>query len=479
MTRDEMIQQIEILEEIARRRELNRFSDMYHSFYAWQLDFIRSTSEYTETALIAANRVGKTYTGTWLDACHLTGDYPDGFDGHKFNHAPLCWALGVTGDKARDLLQLPIFGQLIDGKFSGGLVPAESIIDYIPSGTSRLANTVFVRHKSGGTSKMQFFSYSQGQHVLMGDNVDWFHIDEEPKDQTIRPQVLTRITTGDKGRGGRGIYTFTPENGRTDTVINFMDEPKRSQKCLNVGWDDVEHITPKMKDDLLAAFPAHQRDMRTKGIPMLGHGRIYDLAEEFISVEPFPIPSHWFVIGGMDFGWDHPQAQVRLVEDRDNGVFYVTNAWKERHVSPDNAWGSVKSWQSHVPIAWPHDGLQTEKGSGKQQMKYYSDAGFNMLRDKAEWPDGSNGVEAGIFEIRDLMAKGKFKVFNGCRAIFDEFLMYHRDDKGKISKTKDDALDAMRYAYMMRRHAVQFGELGKEPKEIDINALHAMSSRSW
>ena len=77
------------------------------------------------------------------------------------------------------------------------------------------------------------------------------------------------------------------------------------------------------------------------------------------------------------------------------------------------------------------------------------------------------------------MAKGKFKVFSGCRAIFDEFLMYHSDDKGKISKTKDDALDAMRYAYMMRRHAVRFGELGKEPEEIDINALHAMSSRSW
>lgn len=470
MDRMAMIEEIKLLEEIARRRELNRFSDMYHSFYAWQLDFIRSTADYTETALIAANRVGKTYTGTWLDACHLTGDYPEGFEGHKFKHAPLCWCLGVTGDKARDLLQQPLFGNLVDGKFTGGLVPADKIIDYIPSGTSRLANTVFVKHKAG-TSKMQFFSYSQGQHVLMGDNVDWFHIDEEPKDQTIRPQVLTRITTGDKGKGGRGIYTFTPENGRTDTVINFMDEPKKSQKCLNVGWDDVDHITSKMKEDLLAAFPAHQRDMRTKGIPMLGHGRIYDLGEEFITCEPFPIPDHFMVIGGMDFGWDHPQAQVQLVFDPETDDHYLVRTWKQSKTLPEMAYVAVKDWQKDCPIAWPHDGLNTEKGSGKQQKDGYEAAGFNMVG-RATWPDGGNSVEPGIYEIYSLMQKGKFKVFSGCRDFFNEFLMYHRNEQGKIVKTHDDILDAVRYAYMMKRHAIRYGELGNKREVFNSNNIN-------
>lgn len=64
----------------------------------------------------------------------------------------------------------------------------------------------------------------------MGDSVDWFHIDEEPKDPTIYPQVLTRTATGDRGRGGRGILTFTPENGRTDLVISFMDSPRHLLK---------------------------------------------------------------------------------------------------------------------------------------------------------------------------------------------------------------------------------------------------------
>ena len=84
-----------------------------------------------------------------------------------------------------------------------------------------------------------------------------------------------------------------------------------------------------------------------------------------------------------------------------------------------------------------------------------------MLKDKAEWDEGGNGVEAGIYELRDLMQKGKFKVFVGQRGFFDEFNQYHRDANGKIKKTMDDILDAIRYAYMMRRYAIQYGDIGK------------------
>ena len=82
-----------------------------------------------------------------------------------------------------------------------------------------------------------------------------------------------------------------------------------------------------------------------------------------------------------------------------------------------------------------------------------------MLDERATWEDGSNGVEAGLYEIRDLMRKGKFKIFAGLRDVFDEILQYHRDDRGKIVKKRDDLLDAIRYAYMMRREAIPFGDI--------------------
>lgn len=468
LNRSEQEQLLALLQEQARRDVTYRYRRMYPKLYEWQKEFIANTAQFSQVALIAANRIGKTYTGTYIDACHALGDYPNDWAGHRFEHGPLIWCLGYSGEKTRDLLQTPIIGQKQGSEFSGGLIPPEHIKGYeAMAGTANALRTVFIRQIGGGDiqgkdAKIQFWSYGQGQHALMGDGVDWFHIDEEPEDPEIWPQVLTRTATGDRGQGGRGVLTLTPENGRTELIIGFMDNPGPGQKYMQKGWDDAPHLTEKVKTELLAAYPAHQREMRTKGVPMLGHGRIYDMPEEDITCASFDIPSHWFVIDGMDFGWDHPQAQVQLVEDRDNGMFYLIRAWKQRLVKPSDAWAATKIWAENAPTAWPADGLMHEKGSAKQQKSYYEDAGFTMLMDHAQWPDGGNGVEAGITELRNLMLTGKFKVFAGLRAFFDEFLQYHRDANGHIAKTQDDVMDAVRYAYMMRRFAINYGDLGKK-----------------
>lgn len=477
-SRDQREELVSLLEERARRKKANRFRSVFPSLYDWQTEFIAATATFSQCCLIAANRIGKTYTGTYVDAIHALGEYPEDWPGHKFDHAPLIWCLGYSGEKTRDLLQTSLVGQKQGDKFEGALIPADRIVGYESmTGTPNAVRTLMIRHSSGEVARIQFWSYSQGQHALMGDAVDWFHIDEEPRDPAIYPQVLVRTASGDRGRGGRGILTFTPENGRTDLVIQFMDTPGRAQFCMQKGWDDAPHLNEKTKQDLLSSFPAHQREMRTKGVPMLGHGRIYDIAEEDVTCAPFPIPPHFRVIDGMDFGFDHPQSQLQLVHDTENETFYVTRAWKKSQVSPIEAWGATKTWAADVPTAWPLDGLQTEKGSGKQQKAYYVEAGFKLLPAHATWPDGSNGVEAGLFEIRDLMLKGKFKIFAGLRDLLDEFLQYHRDDNGKIAKVRDDLLDAMRYAYMMRRFAVTLGSIGKAKPVVEVIPMVSPYSR--
>lgn len=463
LSKKEKLELVTLLEEKKRRKSVFRYKTMYESLYDWQKEFIKDTADYSAVCLCAANRIGKTYTGTYIDAIHLMGDYPDNWEGHRFDKGILAWLLGYSGEKTRDLLQQELFGRFNNGQLSGGLIPADKIVDYKSmTGTPGALREVRVKHSSGSISTCQFWSYSQGQHALMGDSVDWYHIDEEPKDQAIYPQVLTRTATGDRGRGGRGILTFTPENGRTDLVIKFMDDPGKGQRFIQKGWDDAPHLSEEVKEVLLESFPPHQRDMRTKGVPMLGHGRIYDLSEEFITCDSFDIPAHWLVIGGMDFGYDHPQAQVRLAINPDTQDIYLTHAWKREKSSASDAWTACRSWQKNIPIAWPHDGLMHEKGrdDSKQQKDHYSDAGFTMLGQRATWDGTSNSVEQGIYEIRLAMQVGKFKVFRGLRDFFDEFNQYHRDDKGKIVKIRDDILDAIRYAYMMRRCAVNYGTIG-------------------
>ena len=109
-----------------------------------------------------------------------------------------------------------------------------------------------------------------------------------------------------------------------------------------------------------------------------------------------------------------------------------------------------------------------------EEARGYVEAGFKLLGVHATWPDGSNGVEAGLFEIRDLMMKGRFKVFAGLRDVFDEFVQYHRDENGRIAKVRDDVLDAVRTAYMMRRCAISFGVIGR-PKAVAVEAIPMVS----
>lgn len=478
-----MIEHIELLEESTRRNNAQRLARTLESFYGWQRKFVAATKEFIACLLMAANQVGKTRTGTAIDAVHLTGDYPPDWEGHQFDFPPLCWLLGYSGEKTRDLLQKKLFGELdsTSGRFSGGLIPAERIAelsngrhDYkAMSGTTGACREVKVIHKTGGKSICQFWSYSQGQHALMGDVVDFAHIDEEPEDTEIFPQVLTRLLNGDRGHGGRCILTLTPENGKTELVEGFMDEQKPGQYMQTATWDDAPHLSAAQKEAILAQYPAYQRDMRSRGVPLMGAGLIFPVSEDSIKIDPFPIPEYWFVLNAMDFGWDHPQAHIQIVEDRDNDIIYVTNAWKAPKKQPYQAWHVVKPWSEDIPTAWPHDGLKITQQLGKQdavmQKDLYAAEGWWMLPDHATWPDGSNGVWFGITDLLDRMETGRLKIFSNLFDLFTEIREYHTKNTPsgniEIVKVKDDLLDALRYAYMMRRFAIRICDIGVDSYE--------------
>ena len=423
---------------------------------------VMDANNYSTSGVINHN-CGKTMTGLTMDAYHLTGEYPDDWEGHRFIHAPRCWLLGFSMEKTRDLLQMPLFGRMEGGQFLGGLIHKDKILGHFAAqGTSGAMREIRVAHKSGGESVCQFWSYSQGQHAIMGDSVDWYHIDEEPKDKTIYPQVLTRTATGDKGAGGRGILTFTPENGRTELVVQFMDSPAIGQHMQRATWDDAKHLTEETKEQLLASFPEWQRDMRTKGLPLLGTGLIFDI--KIPTCKAFPCPDHWYVINGMDFGWDHPQAHCQLIWDKDDDIIYVSKIFRKSKTQPYEVWHSIKGWARNVPTAWPADGYQTEKGSGKSQKSYYEESGWLMLPKHAQWPDGGNSVEQGLMELYDRFKTGKLVVFDHLTDLIDELMQYHRDENGKVVKVADDAIDCVRYAYMMRRYAETKHDILNQPE---------------
>lgn len=226
-----------------------------------------------------------------------------------------------------------------------------------------------------------------------------------------------------------------------------------TRSVVQMTIDDAEHYTPQERAAIIASYPAHEREARIKGIPSMGSGRVFPIPEEDITCEPFTIPADWSQIVGVDFGWDHPFAAIRLAWDRDNDTVYLTGEYAQRESTPVIHAAAVKPWGAWLPVAWPHDGLQHDKGSGEALKAQYEAQGLKMLHEKATFTDGGNGVEAGIMEMLDRMQTGRWKVFSTLGGWFQEFRLYHRVD-GLIVKERDDRISASRYALMMLRYAV-------------------------
>jgi hypothetical protein len=217
--------------------------------------------------------------------------------------------------------------------------------------------------------------------------------------------------------------------------------------------EHAEHYTPEQRAAIIASYPAHEREARIKGIPSLGSGRVFPVADEKVAIEPIQIQKDWTQINGLDFGYDHPFGAVHTAWDRDADIIYVTKTYRERERTPIIHAAAIRPWGDWVPCSWPHDGLQHDKGSGEELAAQYRAQGLNTLPERATFEDGGNGVEAGVTEMLDRMLTNRFKVFKHLTEWFGEFRLYHRKD-GKIVKERDDLISATRYAVMMKR----FGE---------------------
>ena len=240
-----------------------------------------------------------------------------------------------------------------------------------------------------------------------------------------------------------------------------------SRHVTRMAIEDAEHYTPEEQAAIIASYPPHERQARAQGIPVLGSGRVFPVDEDLIRVRAFDLPENWVQIGGIDFGWDHPTAACRLAWDRDTDVMYVTASYGVREAVPVIHAAALKAWGDWLPWAWPHDGLQHDKGSGEAIAEQYRRQGLRLLRERASFEDGSNGVEAGVSEMLERMQTGRWKVFEHLEDWFAEFRLYHRKD-GLIVKQKDDRLSAARYAMMMKRFAarkprVQAARIGRRP----------------
>lgn len=224
----ELLALIEEEERRRKRRKLYEYypdtGDLRRELYQKHLEFFRAGLTHRERLMLAANRVGKTEgVGGYETTLHLTGLYPDWWEGKRFTRAISAWMAGNTNETTRDIVQKKMFGtpewdahiKCLSGT---GLVPGDLIGDIAwKSGVQDLIDNIRIKHVSGDWSYLGVKSYQQGRKSFEGTEQDVVWLDEEPPMEVYTECLIRTMTTQ-----GIVMLTFTPLEGMSDVVLSFL-----------------------------------------------------------------------------------------------------------------------------------------------------------------------------------------------------------------------------------------------------------------
>src|SRR5258708_36171665 len=119
--------------------------------YAKQAAFHAAGATARERLLMAGNQLGKTLAGGFEVAMHMTGRYPDWWQGKRFDKPVAGWVAGRTGGDLRGGMQRILLGR--PGQIGTGAIPKDAIVDLVTArGTAGLHDAIRVAQRNGGGS---------------------------------------------------------------------------------------------------------------------------------------------------------------------------------------------------------------------------------------------------------------------------------------------------------------------------------------
>lgn len=466
---------IEIRNKFRAASEYKRFNAMeFFRPYKKQIEFFTMGAEKLERMFSAGNQLGKSDSGAYETAVHLTGLYPSWWQGRRYDHPITAWAVGMSAGATRDILQNKLCGApMVEGSLGTGFIPKSCFATNpaLGRGIAGSYDMIQVNHhdasgKVDGISTCVFKSYEQGWKKFQGTTIDWIWLDEEPDDILIFSECQTRTTA----TRGSLIITFTPLQGETELYVSFAyagvekgEHYDPGKGFINMTGDDVlaephSHLDRAAYEAKVASYPAYQRAAKRSGLPTMGSGSIFEFMREQIECPRFE-PSGTMRMGwGVDFGgmgastgnFSHPFGGVLGYYDHLTDIIYVQFALRITHALPINHADAMKRVCAAAPVFWPHDG---HRSTGDEQTKdtrgLYKAQGLRMWSTHATFSNGGYSTETGLLEMQQRFASGRLKVCSDLADWWQEYTNYHRDENGDIVKLKDDLMSATRILVMM------------------------------
>lgn len=210
-----------------------------------------------------------------------------------------------------------------------------------------------------------------------------------------------------------------------------------SRFSVQIAWEDVPHLDKATTDSIKAAYLPHEAEARSKGVPSLGAGAIFPIAESDVLCEPFEFPLWYKHCYALDVGWNRT-ACLWGATDPETDICYLYSEYYRGNAEPPIHAEAIKSRGTWIPGVIDPAARGRSQKDGEQLLLIY-----NALLPLLSTAD--NAVEAGLYKVWTRLSTGKLKVFRTLQNWLAEFRIYRRDEKGKVVKVNDHLMDTTRY----------------------------------
>lgn len=456
--------------KLARKLE-KRLDDNVLDRMGWNKKQWHFATTHTDQAYLSGpNQAGGK--STILNAMcrwHASGDYPEEWNGPRFDRPVEIILLNVTNAKVQEINTDRLFGPYADR--GAGLFPKSSFnpdrdLVPLPGGARGQIKEAFIRHRNidgeyDGVSRVIIASYAHGWQALMGSTPDLILCDEEPFPFMVYDELSARLNFS------RGMLRIaaTPLHGNTRVRQLFKDRKNRKLEYIGYRIEDCTHLDQEHRQSIIDKYRDHPLESaRVYGEAAEGEGRIYP---DPILCEPFAVQRHHQALIGVDFphsptGWF---AAVKAIYDPLHDRVNVVEARKSTgRTTAEYAEILRVMGGRDIPICWPHDGGVKGEDGRATYRRYRDDYGLNFLSEAAgrvnEFGKKSIAVMPIVEELFDRWKTGRIHFVRGqeTERIRDEVLEYISVD-GKIKKNQDDhCIDALHKIIMCLQDAQPVSE---------------------
>jgi len=425
------------------------------------------TGDSDRRGILAANRIGKTVSTCYETAMHLTGQYPEWWQGHRFDHAITAMVAGEGWSQVAMVLQNELLGTQdvkIKENIGTGAIPLASIIQETMRSDGANCMGVEIRHTSGSKSYLLFANYTQEVRQMQGFKLNLAVFDEQPPDDFFS-EIVTRTATTQ----GKILCSFTPLKGLNGLVSKFWNK-EAGYDFIRVAWDDVPEYDPwgeafllkETRAQLERDYLPHEREARIAGKPVMGQGAVFQIR----SWPTYKTGDYDFRemrgihrIIALDLGLVNDRTVITLMYWNP----YERTAWLHRQICVTGIEeANPANYVQHLmrpevfgtPIVLPAD-------AGTQGRYTMSALSIRELFEQYElnvWskpimnpPDSegrtTNHKAYGINMMRQMLEAGTFLVNENCVDFLREAQNYYVDPQGRFSDP-DDTIDSARYALL-------------------------------